>query len=334
MMRTSIVRRLLPAVLGLVVCTAPAAAQMAGENLLGDMGTRSGTQAAPGLYTSLLYYRYHTGTIRNGNGDRITIDPDGAGSQTIHALAPVVTWVTPWKVLGANYGMMAVLPFANGSVELPGLEVSEPVSWGMSDLYVVPVQLGWHTPRADILAGLGFFAPTGRYEAGASDNLGKGMWSWEASLGGTLYLDRARTLSIATTAFYEIHTDKEGEVEVGSATLQDAKVGDLLTLEGGVAKTFAHGAGSIGVAYYAQWKVTDDDFGADLPPVFAVEKHRVFGVGPDVTLPIAFRSRLVALVNARWLWETGARSHTEGNALVITATFPVPSIRIGPEGNH
>jgi hypothetical protein len=36
--------------------------------------------------------------------------------------------------------------------------------------------------------------------------------------------------------------------------------------------------------------------------------------------------RLFALVNIRYLWETGARLKTEGDTLVVTATFPVPSV--------
>jgi hypothetical protein len=34
-------------------------------------------------------------------------------------------------------------------------------------------------------------------------------------------------------------------------------------------------------------------------------EHRVFAAGPDVTLPTATRSKLSALVNIRYLWETG-----------------------------
>ena len=57
-------------------------------------------------------------------------------------------------------------------------------------------------------------------------------------------------------------------------------------------------------------------------------KHKVFGFGPDVTLPIASKSKLFALVNIRYLWESGAQLKTEGQTLVVTATFPVPSVRL------
>ena len=60
----------------------------------------------------------------------------------------------------------------------------------------------------------------------------------------------------------------------------------------------------------------------------ARHKHRVFAFGPDVTLPVASKSKLFALVNIRYLWETGARVKTQGDTLAITATFPLPSVKL------
>jgi hypothetical protein len=316
------------AVLAAILTSAlPAQAQLNGENLLGDMGVRSGTQPEPGVYVSGIYYRYKTDTIKDGQGNRLQLDPTGEGRQAINAAVPLVYYVSTKKLFGANIGMMAVLPVANGSLEAPGLGLSEAASTGLSDLYVQPLQLGWHTRRADFVSGVAFFAPTGRYSAGASDNLGKGMWSYEVSGGGTVYLDAARTVSVATTAFWETHSRKDGEIQVENITLSNVRVGQLVTLEGGVGKTFLHGAASIGAAYYAQWKVTADDLG--LPNGQGVpEQHRVWGIGPDVTIPIATKTRLLSLVNVRYMWEGGARLKTQGQTFVITNTIPVGGIRI------
>jgi hypothetical protein len=325
-------RFLIAACLSTLGCP-PLQAQLNGENLLGDFGVNSGTQAAPGLYLSGFYYRYNTSTIKDGDGNRVAIDPGQPGSQTINAFGPVALYVTTLKVLGANYAAMAVMPFANATIEAPALGLVEETGTAAGDLYLVPIQLGWHSSRADVVASFGLFAPTGRYTAGGSDNIGKGMWSYELAAGGTLFLDGKKTLSLATTGFWEIHSAKEGELTVGPVTLTDVKVGQLLTLEGGVAKSFLDGGAHAGVAYYAQWKITEDDFGSPVPLPVEIAKHRVFGVGPDVTIPIAVNSRLIALVNARYLWETGARAKTEGESLVLTATFPVPSIEI-PTKSH
>src|SRR5262249_1377335 len=156
---------------------------------------------------------------------------------------------------------------------------SENASVGLSDLYVMPAQLGWHARRADAVAGVALFAPTGRHSAGASDNLGKGMWSYEVSGGGTFYADKGRTISLSTTAFWETHSKKDGEVRVGRVAVSDVKVGQLLTLEGGVGKSFLSGAASVGAAYYAQWKLTSDEFSLLALSPSIPDKHRVFGFG-------------------------------------------------------
>jgi hypothetical protein len=313
------------------LCAAPAQAQLNGENLLGDMGVKSGTQPEPGVYVSTIYYRYEADSIRDARGNAMKLDPTGNGSQTINAAVPLVYWVTPKKLFGAHFGMMAVVPAAKGALEAPGLGFSEKASAGLSDLYVMPAQLGWHFERADAVAGVALFAPTGRYTAGASDNLGKGMWSYEVSGGATVYLDSKRTFSVATTAYWETHSAKEGEIRLEKVTLNNVKVGDLLTLEGGVGKSFLHGAASVGVAYYAQWKTTSDEFGlspSGAPVAGIPEHHRVWGVGPDVTIPIATKSKLISLVNVRYLWEQGAQLKTQGNTLLVTTTFPIGGIRI------
>jgi hypothetical protein len=39
---------------------------------------------------------------------------------------------------------------------------------------------------------------------------------------------------------------------------------------------------------------------------------------------------LISLVNVRYFWEAGAQLKTQGQSLVVTAAFPVPSIKIPP----
>lgn len=314
----------------LTLCAVPAYAQLNGENLLGDMGVKSGTQPQPGVYVASMYYRYFTDTILGPDGTAMVLDPTNQGSQTIHAAVPLVIYVSPKKILGGHYGMMAVMPFANGSLEAPGFNLSEKASTGASDLYVMPLQLGWNTTRADAIAGFAFFAPTGRHTAGASDNLGKGMWSYELSGGTTVYFDKARTLSLAATGYWETHSKKDGEVRIDRITASNVKVGQLMTIEGGVGKSFLHGAASVGAAYYAQWKLTEDQmtFAPGVAQVGIPDKHRVWGIGPDITIPIATKTRLISLVNVRYLWETGGQLKTRGQSFVLTTTFPIGGIKI------
>jgi hypothetical protein len=311
---------------GLVLLLAvPAQAQLNGSHTLGDFGVQSGTQPQPGFYAALFYLRYDTDTIKNANGDTVRLSPSAPGSIGVAAIAPLAWYVSRAKILGANYGAMVVLPLANASIEAPAFAISEAVDTSVSDLLVRPLDLGWHTPRADIAAGFQLYAPTGRYERGGSDNIGKGMWSYEPFLGTTVYFDEKRTVSLAATAYWELHgTKKDTEV----------KVGQLLTLQGGAGKSFLGGGLITGAAYYAQWKLTEDRLlELELPGVSPIDvnvpgKHQVFAFGPDVTLPIASSSKLFALVNIRYMWETGAQLKTQGQTLVVNATFPVPSVRL------
>jgi hypothetical protein len=302
----------------------PVRAQLAGSHSLGDFGVQSGSQPQPGFYAALFVQRYDTDTIRNRNGDVVRPAPDDPGSIGIGAVAPIVWYVSKARLFGANYGAMVVLPFANAALEAPAFTFGQTVDTSIADVLVRPLDLGWHTKRADMSAGLQFYMPTGRYERGGSDNIGKGMWTWEPFVGTTVYFDEKRTVSLATTAYLEFHGDKE---DTGT------NVGKILTLQGGFGK-FLGGGLITGAAYYAQWKLTEDRLAqfelAGRAPIDVSfpGKHQVFALGPDVTLPIASKSKLFALVNIRYLWEAGARLKTEGNTFNVTATFPVPSVKL------
>jgi hypothetical protein len=304
---------------------APAQAQLNGSHSLGDFGVQSGSQPAPGFYAALFYYRYDTDTIKDVDGHTLGRSPDSPNSIGLSAVAPIAWYVSKVKFLGANYGAMVVLPFANGSLEAPAFQLDRTIDTGAADMLLRPIDLGWHSKQADVAAGFQLYLPTGRYEPGANDNLGKGMWTYEPFLGATVYFDEKRTLSLATTAYWELHGSKQDS---------DVKVGQILTLQGGLGKSFLGGGLVIGAAYYAQWKITQDqlrefvlpggdEIGLDFP-----NKHRVFAFGPDVTLPVATKSKLFALINIRYLWETGARVKTQGQTLAVTATFPVPSVKL------
>jgi hypothetical protein len=316
---------ILAVVCGLTLLAAPARAQLNGSHLLGDFGVQSGSQPQPGFYTAIIYLRYDTETIKDAGGNTVRPFPASPGSVAINAVAPLLWYVSHNKVFGANYGAFVAVPFANSSLEAPAVALSESVDTSFSDMLVRPLDLGWHAKRADVSAGFQFYPPTGQYERGGSDNIGKGMWTYEPFVGTTVYLDEKRTVSLATTGYWEFHSEKEDS---------NTRVGQILTLQGGAGKAFLGGGLVIGAAYYAQWKLTEDQLGQFVLPggqeidLDARNKHKVFGLGPDVTLPVASKSKLFALVNVRYFWETGARMKTQGNNLLVTATFPIPSVTV------
>lgn len=319
-MKIRIICAALLCVAGLALGPNPAHAQFNGHNTKGDFGLLSGSQAPPGFYLAVpIYVRYDADTLRNSAGESVGVDPERRGSIDVNAYVLGVVWVTEHKILGGNYSFQIFPAFTDNVLEAPIIELNDRVPTGFTDLYFQPINLGWHTARADFIAGLGIYAPTGRYEPFGDENLGLGMWSFEVFGGTTLYLDKAKSWHFAATAFWETHTDKKDT---------NVRVGDLVTLEGGLGWSFLQGAANVGFAYYAQWKVTDDDIGIDLelPIQLLIGKNRVYGVGPELTIPIATKKKLIGFLNARYLWETGARTTLEGNSFVFTATFPIPSI--------
>ena len=87
---------------------------------------------------------------------------------------------------------------------------------------------------------------------------------------------------------------------------------------------------NVGIAYYAQWKLSHDDFGIEPPgPTgHVLGKHRVYGFGPELTVPLATQKTLFGFLDVRYLWETGARTSLQGNTFVVTASFPIPGIAL------
>src|SRR6185295_17881435 len=116
----------------------PAQAQLNGSHSLGDFGVQSGSQPAPGFYAALFYYHYGTDTIKNADGDTVRPFPDSPGNIGLSAVAPIAWYVSKTKVLGANYGAMVVLPFANASLEAPAFQLSRTIDTGAADMLVRP----------------------------------------------------------------------------------------------------------------------------------------------------------------------------------------------------
>lgn len=293
-------------------------AQLNGHNLRGDYGLMAGSQPPPGIWVGLLYPNIDIDKLRDRDGNEIPSNLD----LDYHAIAPYLWWVSKTKVLGGNYSIFVAPSWANSSLEAPVLGVDSTTGIGFGDLYVQPIVLGWHRERADYLVGLGVNAPTGRYDVDGEDNIGLGMWTYEAFGGATLYLNQAKTWNLAAVGFYATHSSKDGS---------NQKVGDLVTVEGGLGRTFRQGSINTGLVYFGQWKVTDDDLGlgftlpSDSPFDLAnLGRHQILGAGPEVTLPLATKKTYYGSVTLRYYWDFGVESNAESQTLLLNITMPVP----------
>jgi hypothetical protein len=311
--RCSFISRIgLIAVLSVATAAVPATvhAQLNGQNIKGDSGLKAGSQAPPGGYVVVPLYFYSADSVKGRNGTEVL---HGSLDSTVGGLGLNV--VTKKKVAGASYGVLVVLPFANN--RLQGTEIDMNPGGGITDMYVQPLSLGWHLKRADVTAGYGIYIPTGRYEDGASNNTGLGMWGQELFAGTTVYLDEAKAWHVATLASLDFQSKKKDS---------ETKVGNILNLEGGVGVSLLKGLASTGLAYYGTFKLTDDRIDG-LPGFQIVGKNRVWGLGPEVTLPLAAKKTLYGFFTVRYQWELGARTTTEGGAFNLMATFLLKPIK-------
>lgn len=292
----------LASLVALSLLPAAALAQLSGDNLGGDLGLKAGSQAPPGFYTGYALYEYDVDKIVL---DELEIDIEQL-SQTFHVI-PIV-YVSDKTLWGANYGFSLILPWTDIAIQAPQADI-EAGKVAFTDMYVQPINLGWHSPRADVTTWYAFFAPTGDLEDGVS----LGMWAYELALGTTVYFDEAQTWHAAAVGQLEFHGNKED---------RDAQPGTLLTIEGGAGHVIKR-IFDVGLAYYLQWKVTDDE-GEDLADfVDELGKNRNFGFGPEINviIPVSHDLSRLLIADLRYLWETGTELDTQGDILTFSLIF-------------
>lgn len=237
-----------------------------------------------GFYGVLYNYYYQSGRLNDRNGNQvnsITINPGPGPGLTlniqpdvdVYAIAPTLVWVTPYKPLGARFGMMIVTQFATASV---GASLDTETGWGVNpdtsqfgigDWYFQPLWLGWTLDHWDFSLGYGFYAPTGKYDTrivslpvvgnlrvADADNIGLGFWTnqFQGQVAWYPWTNKATAVTVALT--YEINSEKE-----------DFRLtpGHNLTMNWGISQYLPltkdqQWLAEIGPAGYDSWQVTSD----------------------------------------------------------------------------
>ena len=290
-----------------------AAAQSLGQNLRGDAGLKSATQAAPGAYVVAPVWAQSADQLRGADGEVLA-----TGQLNAAVFGVGLSYVTNQKVAGANYGFLVTAPWSSNRLQTN--QIDQDAGTGFTDMYVQPVNLGWHAKRADFLLAYGLYLPTGSFEVGASDNHGLGMWGHELVAGATVYLDAGRQWHAATTASFNFFSEKKGT---------DRRVGNILTLEGGLGRDFRGGTLTAGAAYYAGYKLTADDLGAAAGGL-VLPKDRGYGVGPELTVALKTSKAIYGSVTVRYLFGMGTRVGVEGNTLSVLAAFMLKPVKLPP----
>lgn len=190
----------------LLLAGGSALGQNRGVYPLGMSALNSGITPQPGFtYTNQFLY-YSRDEAKDDHGNTLPV----AGLNYVAMDMNSFVWVTPNKpILGARYSATATLPFAKNDLTS---DVKGNISGGagFADSYYMPLILGWSGARFGARAIYGFLAPTGRFVAGGTDNVGSGYWTHALSSGQTFFLTRGKLLTFSAFEMYEFHTTQEG----------------------------------------------------------------------------------------------------------------------------
>lgn len=282
---------------GLLFGTASAGGENEYPN--GIEGIKAASVPPPGFYYKMYNAFYTADTMTDKDGEELDIDFD----LSLFANAHRFLWVSQKKILGADYGADIIIPLFNIDIEIGALGVDDS-EFGIGDICIEPLILGWHGPRYDASFGLGVWAPTGKYDETEPASPGKDMWTWMITAGGTYYFDAQKTWSASLLARYEFHGEKK-ELEVTP--------GDDFHFEWGIGKTVGK-VWDIGLAGYCQWQVTDDS-DSNIPGYG--EKDSVYAAGPEISV---FVPSGMFFLNLKSLWEFNAEDRSEGNFTTFTLT--------------
>ena len=148
-----------------------AQAQNRGVYPLGLSAINSGVSAEPGLTYNNSFLFYSRSEQKGANGEVIA-----TGQQSVLLDMNTLLWASIGQIAmlgGARFSSAVTVPIANNSLS-SSLQGSISGGGGLGDLYFQPVILGWRTERVDIRGIAGVLAPTGKFNAGATDNVGNG----------------------------------------------------------------------------------------------------------------------------------------------------------------
>ena len=287
-----------------------AKAQSRGVYPLGMSAANSGVTPDPGFTYSNQLLFYSRDEVKDQNGNTVPI----TGSNSVLMDMNSLIWVSTKEFLGgARYSAFATLPFAKNDLTS---DIHGNISGGsgFADSYYVPFVLGWSRERVALRVLYGFLAPTGRFAAGANDNVGSGYWTNAVSSGQTFYLTNDASWAFSAYEMYEFHTIQEcTETHPGQTFDLDYSLTKSLTFS----KAPKAPTLQIGIAGYEQRQTTATT-GPAITPEETTERYAVnaVGVASNVTLP----KRKVNL-GLKFFEEFANRSTFQGFSLQVSGSI-------------
>lgn len=291
--------------------SSPLFAQQKGQYVPGQFGLNAGVVPDPGFTYINLAVNYSADQLNNPQGNPF---PNITGTYSFWADENVFMFVPKHKILGGYYAPFIIVNAATGSLvaDFTPIQAAKLNAGGsgLSDTWVQPVGFGWHLGRADLLAGYGFVAPTGRFTPGASNNVGSGYWGHNLTSGVTVYLTKNKGTSANLSTDLEKHGTKSGtNVTPGGAFTMEWGLGQALPLDKSLHKIL-----QLGVVGYDQWQVSNNSGTIGKFPASQIPFYSVHGVGVQSNF-IMPKPGLVGFF--KYYKEYKAKSRVEGRTIAI-----------------
>jgi len=282
-----------------------ASAQNRGVYPLGMSAMNSGATPAAGLTYTNLFILYSRDESRGEDGELLA-----TGSNSVLMDMNTFVWASRKRILGGGrYAASATLPFANNSL---ASDASGAVSGGggFADSYYQPVILAWEKPRVGLKAIYGFLAPTGRFTAGATDNVGSGYWTHVLASGQSIYLTSDKRTAVSAFQMYELHTTQDGT---------DVNPGETFNLDYSVTHTIALTTDTqlqIGLIGYEQ-RQTSARTGPAVTPDQSSARYAINAIGLAANINLPSRKTSLGL---KYFDEFANRSTFQGYSLQISGS--------------
>ncbi|HKR85993.1 MAG TPA: transporter [Terriglobales bacterium] len=263
------------------------------------------TPPAGFTYSNQLLF-YSRNQAKSNDGTTLPISGNNSVLMDLNSLI----WVSARTILGgAHYSAIATLPFAGNDLTTD-IHGNVTGGSGFADSYYVPLALGWTEERSAFRVMYGFLAPTGRFAAAASDNVGSGYWTHALSSGQTFYLSKGKSLSLSAFEMYELHTVQEST---------RTHPGQTFDLDYSMTKTFSIRSMRLqvgGVGYHQRQTTATN--GPTITPEESRERYRVNALGLASTLVVPSRKLNLGV---RFFEEFANRATFQGYSFQISGAI-------------
>lgn len=262
------------------------------QSVPGAEGFLAGALPPAGSYF-INYLGNYNGSLHNQNGEELRMNGQNANvNATFNVLRFV--HVTDKKVLGADWGYQLVVPVVSQTMDIFGQNSHD---WGVGDITVTPVVLGWHPSKNfHILAAVDFFLPTGRWSASTpAKQIGANYFSIEPVIGMSYLADNG--FEASTKLMYNLKASSNPDTHY--------KSGDEFHMD--YVLGYRSGAWAGGVGGYYLKQITDDKVNGKV--VNNGNRGEVFAIGPQLSYSAANGSQFIV----KWDHETKAENRFKGD---------------------